>query len=231
MKPPKKVAIIGAGGIACHLAPVLALDHEILFVDGDVFEAKNSSRQWPALHEDGVNANKATYLAELTQVRAPNQIFAIDSYLEGPSIINNPAWDGVDFIFGCVDNNQSRRLIIDLCDRIDVPAILCGNETAMGEAHLVLPGRYDPFDLHDFGPMTKAPFSCTSDENQESAPQTSHANFLAAAAGIHIFMSFIKQEAYTHMVVHSRLDVRSDSTRTRLSDYDSEIERMLRSAG
>ena len=219
MKTPKKIGIIGAGGITCHLAPILALDYDLVLVDGDKFEASNSTRQFPALCDDGIDANKATYLAERVQDRSAKLMDAIPQYLKGPAIMNEKAWEGVDMVFGCVDNNQSRQLIIDLCDRTGIPGILCGNETDMGEAHLVYLPAYNPFNHHDFGPMTKAPFSCTSDENAESAPQTSSANYLAAACGIHILMSWRRLEDDRFLTVHSMMDSRADSTRTRLNDY------------
>ena len=217
MKQPTKIAIIGAGGITCHLLPILSLDYDTVLIDGDKFEPHNSTRQFPALR---FNGNKAKILASMQMSRTSKEIQDIPHYLEGPSIVNNPCWQGVDFIFGCVDNNQSRKIIVDICDRTDIPAIMCGNDTEMGDAHLVLPGHYDPFEHRDFGPMTKAPFSCTSDENAESAPQTSAANFLAAACGIHILASWRRVNNYKNIIVHSMMDSRSQSQRTRLRDVE-----------
>ena len=224
MKTPHKIAIVGAGGITCHLLPILSLDHNIVLIDGDKFEPDNSTRQFPALHKNSYGVNKAEYLASIQAERAAFNIEAISNYLEGPSIVNNPAFDGTHMVFGCVDNNESRRLIVDLCDRLDLPGILCGNETEMGEAHLILPGYYDPFDHHDFGPMTKAPFSCTADENAESAPQTSAANFLAAACGMHILAAWRRTESRDNLIVHSVLDTRAQSRRTRYRDLGATRE-------
>lgn len=219
MKPPTKIAIIGCGGIACQLVPVLSLDYNLVLIDGDKFEPKNSTRQFPALK---TTTNKALALLSMQHDRTTKSIAAIPTYMEGPSIVNDPEWRGVDMIIGCVDNNESRKLICDLADQEFIPAILCGNEVEMGEAHLHWPaGQYDPFDHHDFGPMTKAPFSCTSDENAESAPQTSGANYLAAAGAVHILMSWCKAENEKWVIVHSRLDVRADSHRSRLADYQT----------
>ena len=218
MKPPKKVAVIGAGGIAIHLIPLLALDYEVVVIDGDKFEPHNSKRQWPALAAaGGEGVNKATFLAN-HMLGTGLMISDIPGYMEGLSIVNNPNWEGVELIIGCVDNNQSRKIICEVADQQFIPAILCGNEKEMGDAHLYLPGYYDPFEHHDFGPMTKAPFSCTSDEQGESAPQTSAANFLAAACGVHILMAYCKAEDQANLIVHSSLDVRANSYRTRLRD-------------
>lgn len=218
MKPPNKIAIVGAGGITCHLLSALTLDYKLLLIDGDKFEPHNSSRQWPAFSRAGGDGvNKAEFLAAYHE-KGAHDIDYIPGYMEGLSIVNNPNWEGVEMIFGCVDNNQSRKIICEVADQQFIPAILCGNEKEMGDAHLYLPGYYDPFEHHDFGPMTKAPFSCTSDEQGESAPQTSSANFLAAACGVHIFMAYCKAENVGNLIVHSSLDVRANSHRTRLRD-------------
>lgn len=222
MKPPHKLAIVGAGGITCHLLSLLTLDHDIVLIDGDKFEPHNSKRQWPAFAAAGGDGqNKAEFLAN-HHASGNREIHAIPSYMEGNSIVNNPDWQGVEMIIGCVDNNESRKIICAVADQQFIPAILCGNEEYMGEAHLFLPGYYDPFDHIDFGPMTKAPFSCTADENAASAPQTSTANFLAAAAGAHILMAWCKAEDRKNLIVHSLLDVRATSKRTRLREVPQE---------
>ena len=217
MNKPNKIAIIGCGGIACQLIGLLGLDYNLLLVDGDDFEAKNSKRQFPALNKRGINKNKAVYLAELMEERTAFKINFIPKYLEGLSIVNNPEWSEIDMIISCVDNRQSREIINQIANQQDIPAILCGNEEYMGEAHLSYPGIYDPFMHHDFGPMTKAPFACTSDENQNGT-QTSSANFLAAAACVHILMAWCKTDNPENLIIHSLLDVRANSTRKRLRD-------------
>ena len=215
MKEIKKIAIIGAGGVTCHLLPILSLDHDIVLVDADSFEPGNSTRQFPALQSTG---NKAETLASMQEGRHTHIIDTIPKYLEGNSIVNDPKWKDIDLIIGAVDNNASRRLIYEVCDIEDIPGIICGNETEMGEAHLILPGDYSPFDHHDFIDGEPAPFSCTADENAASAPQTSAANFLAAAACIHILMNWRRTQNVKNLTVHSLLDSRGQSNRTRLSE-------------
>lgn len=229
MKKPNKIAIIGCGGITCAIASHLALDHDLVLVDGDKFEAGNSGRQFPALREDSLDCNKAEYLTGVIRNSFPNRsIEPIPTYLEGKSILNNPLFQDVDFIFCAVDNNQSRLLVCEVADAKFIPAILMGNEKDSADAHLFIPGRYHPFEHHNFGPMTKAPFACTSDDNP-AAEQTSRANFMAAAAGIHIFASYLRCDDWPYMTVQSSLDVRGDSSRTRFADYGEPTRPLIES--
>jgi len=216
MKTPIiKIAIVGAGGIGIQLLPVLSLDHDIVLIDGDNFEPHNSTRQFPAL---GSTGNKAEVLQGLQYDRTLKEISYIPRYLEGITITNDPAFKDIDLIISAVDNNESRRIIVELAEDLEIPAILCGNETECGEAHLVIPGVYNPFDHHDFGDDTPAPFSCTSDENKESAAQTSAANFLAAGCCVHILSNLkrlgLKKPDF--LTIHSLMDNRSGSSSTRL---------------
>jgi len=219
MKPPTKIAVVGCGGITCALAPHLALDYNLVLIDGDKFEARNCTRQFPAMRDHAIESNKAEWLASYLRANFPERtITSIPQYLQGPGILNHPEMAMVDFVFCAVDNNQSRRLVCHVCDIRDIPAILMGNETESADAHLFLPGRFNPMEVHDFGPMTKAPFACTSDDNPASE-QTSRANFMAAALGVHIFGSYLRAEKWNSIVVHSTIDTRSDSSRRRLIDF------------
>ena len=216
MKHPKKLALVGAGGISCHLLPILSHESDIVLIDGDKYEPHNSDRQFPALSHESHGVNKAEYLSGVQPRHTLKEITWLPYYMQGPSIVNNPEFLGVEMIVGAVDNNQSRKIIRDVADMLDIPAILAGNETNMGDAHLFLPGIYDPFDHHNFGPMTKAPFSCTSTELLEKEPQTTQANFLAAACAVHILMSWRTVSDPKYVTVYSSLDGRSKSRSSRL---------------
>ena len=56
----KKAAIVGCGGIAVNLAPGLSRLMDVVLIDGDKYEPKNVTRQFPAMHSA---ANKAETLA------------------------------------------------------------------------------------------------------------------------------------------------------------------------
>jgi len=218
MDHPKKLALVGAGGISCHLLPILSHESDIVLIDGDKYEPHNSDRQFPALAHESHGVNKAEYLSGLQHQHTLKEITWLPYYMEGASIVNHPEFEGVEMLVGAVDNNQSRKIICDVADMLDVPAILAGNETNVGDAHLFLPGVYDPFEHHDFGPMTKAPFSCTSTELLEKEPQTTQANFLAASCAVHILMSWRTVSDHKYVTVHSQLGGRSGAQSSRLLD-------------
>lgn len=214
MQPPRKFAIVGAGGIACYLAPMLAKLGSVVLIDADNYEPHNSSRQFPALKSTG---NKARVLAELIQPQTIFSVEAIPKYVEDAAIVNEKEWEGVDMIIGAVDNNKSRHILFDLGDAFGIPVICGGNEHAHGEAHMLLSGHYYPQDHFEFPRNEPAPFDCNSDKVLEEHPQTAIANCLAAGAVMHLLLSYQSVENPLNAVVYSRLDTLS-STYSRARD-------------
>ena len=215
MNRPHKAAIIGAGGIACHLLPALSRLMDCVIVDKDSYEPKNVHRQFPALTESG---NKAHVLAALLREHTIFNMESIPEYLEGPSIMNDPAFEGVDLLIGAVDNNESRHLIMELASTLGIPAFLGGNEHEHGEAHAFYPGLYDPALHHDFSGGDPAPFHCNSDKAIEEFPQTPLANAMAAGAILHLLLSYEKVEDLNNAVCYVRADPLSGIVR-RVRDY------------
>ena len=150
--------------------------------------------------------------------RTTKQILPISEYLKGLEIINRDEWEGVSLMIGAVDNNESRVLITKIAEELDIPAILCGNEVNVGESHLFLPGAYNPFDHYDFGELTPAPYSCTSDDQAESAPQTGTANHLAAACGLFMLSALEQTTDKKYLPVNVSMDIRAGVSRTRLCE-------------
>lgn len=204
MKTPTKYAIVGCGGIGCAIAPLLSRLGHIVLIDADVYEKKNVERQFPALLSDG---NKAETLAEMLEPYTLNDVLHIPAYVQNTMITAYEEWDGVDMIIGGVDNNESRLILTKLAQDLEIPAILAGNAHEHGEAHLVLPGVYNPFDHFEFKivPHT-APWGCNKDSVVDEFPQTPIANALAAAATMHILLSLRMAKNPKNVVCYSRLD-------------------------
>lgn len=203
MKRPTKLLIVGAGGIACALLPNISRLADIVIADEDNYEPKNSSRQFPALKSTG---NKAEVLAAEIQRNTLQKVDFIPKYLQNNRLFMDERLKRVDMIIGCVDNNPSRRIIRDVCLDMNIPAIMGGNLSDFGEAHLVVPGVYDPFDHFEFRDSDPAPWACNADKTIEAEPQTPLANMMAASAILHIFLSWEKAMGPRTAVCHSRLD-------------------------
>lgn len=203
MTHPTKYAIAGAGGIGCVLAPLLCRDADIVLCDADNYEVANHGRQFPSLVS---TENKAKTLADIIRSQTLRMVEHLPHFIKSPLITNHPEWEGVDFIIGAVDNNKSRRILVDLAQDLETPAILAGNEHEHGEAHLFIPGLYNPFDHFDFPDGEPAPWACNADKTLDEHPQTAHANQLAAGAAIHLLMSWKTAKNPLNCLVYSRMD-------------------------
>jgi molybdopterin/thiamine biosynthesis adenylyltransferase len=210
MTPPTKYALAGAGGIGCVLAPLLCRDAELLICDADSYEEKNHGRQFPSLQS---TENKAKTLAGLIEHQTLCSVHWLPHFIKDGMITNNPEWNGVDMIVGAVDNNKSRRILVQLAEELEIPAILAGNEHEHGEAHLFIPSVYNPFDHHEFPDGDPAPWACNASQTLDAHPQTAIANTMAAAAAMHILLSWRVARDPLNCIVYSRLDPFSSDCR------------------
>jgi molybdopterin/thiamine biosynthesis adenylyltransferase len=199
----KKAAIVGCGGIAVNLAPGLSRLMDVVLIDGDKYEPKNVTRQFPAMHSA---ANKAETLALMLRPNTTMGITSIPEFIKDSMILNDSRFEGVDLIIGCVDNNSSRLILMDLADEMDATCILAGNEHEDGEAHCFIPGVHNPLEHFEFPEGERTPWGCNTDEVIEKYPQTPLANIMAASAVFHILLSLEKVKKPTNAVVHSRLE-------------------------
>ena len=205
MKFPSKIALVGAGGISCALLPMLCRLTNVVVIDEDNYEPKNSSRQFPALKSKG---NKAKVLTEMLAPTTIQKLEFIPKYVRDISITGERAWNGVEMIVGAVDNNASRKILFNLGDALGLPVICAGNEHKHGDAFMQLPGIFYPEDhfAFDLPKVDDTPWACNSDENLEANPQTAIANIMAAAAAMHLLLSYQEAENLMHAMVYSRLD-------------------------
>jgi molybdopterin/thiamine biosynthesis adenylyltransferase len=198
-----KVAVVGCGGIAVNLVPALSRLYDLVLVDGDKYEPKNVERQFPALHSTD---NKAKVLRAMVQPHTLKKVEHIEGFVKDALITNESAWKGVNLIVGCVDNNSSRKILINIGDELGIPVIVAGNETEEGEAHAYIPWVYNPLDHFEFPEGGPTPWACNHDKHVEKFPQTPLANIMAASAVFHILLSMRKVSKLENAVVHSRLE-------------------------
>jgi molybdopterin/thiamine biosynthesis adenylyltransferase len=203
MKQYKKAAIIGCGGIAVNLAPALSRLMDVVLVDGDKYEPKNVTRQFPALHSKD---NKAKVLKSMIEKHTIHNVTHIESFVENAMICNHENWKNIDLIVGCVDNNKSRRILLEIAEIYDIDCILAGNEHEDGEAHAFIPNVYNPLDYFEFPDTEPAPWSCNHNKTIEEFPQTPLANIMASSAVFHIVLSLQKVKKPENAIVFSRLE-------------------------
>lgn len=202
-KKHNNITIVGAGGIGCHLIPMLAfLSGKTRIIDGDSYEPENCTRQFPALKE---TANKAQTMAHIVRERSQGII-----EWRGEYITPQNKFELIDpetsLIVSCVDNNETRNLLAGACYSLGVPGIMAGNSDTFGEAHLVLPPDYDPFQFFDFPMKGRQPWGCNTDKELDERPQTAVANMLAAGAAMAIFNSLCADKKPEHTMAWCHVD-------------------------
>jgi molybdopterin/thiamine biosynthesis adenylyltransferase len=156
MKTPKKLKVIGCGGIGGFLADPLVrfIGHsdayraagvsttlcDVALIDGDKFEHRNSARQ----HFEET-ANKAEEKARILRKNHPRIFFRpVPEYLTENNIIMNVR-EG-DVVFCCVDNHTARRLVAERCEELDnVVLISGGNDEVDGNIQIHV--REDGVDI------------------------------------------------------------------------------------
>lgn len=191
--------IIGAGGIASYMAPLLWKSFRIskaVFYDGDTLEQRNLDRQQFDARYVGVN--KAAALVKTWKLKGA----AVEE-----QYFDNQDLSGHDVILCCADNHLARKACLEAADLHRIPAIIGGNDYFDSEAYYYEPG----FNGSEFDPRSYYPelitdrsgsplVSCTG-AAQEAAPQLAIANQRAAGHMLHLLWIWMgpdaKPDAYT----------------------------------
>lgn len=189
-----KLYVIGAGGTASYLLPVLARTltrdcgiDELIIIDRDVLEEKNVDRQLYSY--DDVGKSKAEVLAdglrEFTQVEitAVNEWFTEDTTIVPGS-----------FLISCTDNHPARLALLNVCDEHNCKAVICGNETFSADAYYYQPSyvdskkdprvRYPEIKTDKQDDPTRPP--CNDADALAQNPQLAAANSMSANLGMHL---------------------------------------------
>lgn len=183
MKPILSPMIIGAGGVASYLLPVLIKSFELFDAkiwDGDTLEERNLDRQLfsPVL----VGRNKAQALVATLEA----DIEPVTMYFNG-----HQPHTGCNVIICVADNNTARKNAIEAAEAHKLPCILGGNEYFDAEAMLFLPhwagSPKDPRVAHPeiLTDRTGNPLSCQG-AAQEASPQLAIANDICASFILHM---------------------------------------------
>lgn len=207
------ILILGLGGTGAFVAAALLpeKEHRFTLMDADKFEAKNMDRQFVAVFDryirgadgadDDINPyTKADVCAEYLS-SDPESTKALSTWWTKSTTLQDV--DYPDIIICCVDNNATRRQVIDTVLRAcpdalgTVPVIFPGNGPTFGQCvtfwpHLAgtnadprefLEGWLAVDDEHPADANDPAG-RCTSGKTLDEQPQTASANLAAAGLAI-----------------------------------------------
>jgi hypothetical protein len=217
-----KIFIIGAGGTGTHLIPPFARFlkfkketrySQIFIIDGDKFEEENMKRQLMSLSDVGKNKATATVdrckeLGIFTQ--DDDTISSIEEYASPENLIPWFEDSQCPLVIAAVDNNASRRAIIDALTKVciddqqkDFFFITPGNSDVTagaprgqacwwgfinGQAYGQNPIEYD-LDLQN--PTDEIPRMGSCLNHMDSHPQVITANLTAASKVFEVVQSLI----------------------------------------
>ncbi len=200
-----KIYVIGAGGVASYLLPVLNRSvnrgtTDIIIMDGDRLEERNLDRQ--LFSSSFVGMNKAEALADMYNVEY------YPSYLREGSLLLLKEFE--DWLFVAVDNHKARRVALGIADNNRGVQVLIGaNEYTDSEAY------YYEYGLRgtDLDPRVRWPEILTDTSNDPtscqgvelvSSPQLAIANMLTAAYMMHLFYFYTVKSGGVSAALHPR---------------------------
>jgi molybdopterin/thiamine biosynthesis adenylyltransferase len=194
----KHPLIIGAGGVASYLLPVLLKSfrpEKLTIVDKDILEERNLDRQM--FEEDSIGQNKAValinqYSAIYTRKGSAKGCHAVEfTCIESWFTAETPVPDDIDAIICCADNHMARFEAAKLAHTKEISAYIGGNEYLDSQAlvyHAMWAGttrdpliRYPNIRIDHTG----SPTACTG-EATVSSPQLAVANMNCAAKLLHL---------------------------------------------
>lgn len=187
----KHPLIIGAGGVASYLLPVLLKTFRpeaLTIVDKDILEERNLDRQM--FRKEDIGKSKAQALVEIIDYN--------NAYGSNPTIIREWFTDmldlpeGIDCIICVADNHLARKHALERADALRIPCFIGGNEYLDNEAYAYYPhwknGPGDPRIRYPEIVTTDgedSPAACTGTA-QQSSPQLAVANIGCAAKLLHL---------------------------------------------
>jgi len=138
-----KLIVVGAGALGNEVIKNLALlgVGKVLIVDMDAIESSNLTRSvLYRLHDIG--RMKAEVAAESAMEIDPN-LKAIPVCKEVQASVGLGSFRRADFVFGCLDNTQTRRDVNRFCLQTQTPFIDAGLHALSGDVRVYLP----PFEV------------------------------------------------------------------------------------
>jgi molybdopterin/thiamine biosynthesis adenylyltransferase len=136
----KRVCVIGCGGLGGHIIDTLCrlgVGH-LTVCDGDVFELSNLNRQLTS-NEGLIGCSKA--LAAKRHVEAVNSGVTVTAVCERFTAENGEALiRGHDLVMDALDSIATRRLLQEVCERVNVPMVHGAVSGWNGQVSVIFPG-------------------------------------------------------------------------------------------
>ncbi|REJ81009.1 MAG: hypothetical protein DWQ33_11940 [Bacteroidetes bacterium] len=116
-----KVAVVGAGGLACPALMYLAAAGvgNILIIDGDIIELSNLHRQVLYQEEETGFHKAATAAHRLKKMNSEIYVVYVNEFLTAQNAIE--LLKDADVVLDCTDNFPARYLINDACEILGTP--------------------------------------------------------------------------------------------------------------
>lgn len=118
-----KYLVVGCGGLGCYIVENLMRmgAEEITVCDGDIFSESNMNRQLYCT-EASIGRPKVEVAAE--RARALSYSGCLISLCENLTRENAEDFlDGIDIAFDALDNTESRFILEDACEKLNIPLI------------------------------------------------------------------------------------------------------------
>lgn len=132
----KRIGIAGMGGTGAYVLDFAAKTHvaQIHIADGDDFSQHNAFRApgAPSLEELQARPHKVPYFAKLYG-NMRNGIVAHDAYLDESNL---HVFDGLDFVFVCLDRGPIKKILVARLTENGTPFIEVGMGVVLGEDRL-----------------------------------------------------------------------------------------------
>lgn len=197
------IKIIGLGGIGSYLCDPLFRylnskdDYRIFatLIDGDTYEPKNYDRQ-NFLNSD---VPKSVQKKNELQQTFPKIYFdSINEYINNRNVPE--LLEEKDFIFLCVDNHKSRKIVSDYVETLDNSILISGgNDYIDGNVQIFIKenGQKKLPSLIDYHPEIsnandKSPEEMSCEELQNSDPQLIFSNLFASTIMVSMFYNIFE---------------------------------------
>ncbi len=129
----KKIIIIGAGGLGCVVADLLArMKIGFTIVDDDIVDDTNLERQILFDKNDLLKKKVDVIKEKLKEFSAINVFDKRLDEKNAESIIRNP-----DLVIDCTDNIKTRKIINEYCIKKNIPWIYSGAVGDIGTVYLI----------------------------------------------------------------------------------------------